>query len=302
MLKLAAKLGKILVPAAFEHLQRAGVQGLAAGLEQAPDLTHFGGGIGRQGAAEGNTKQEEGGLTFHAGTMPPSVKGIKDEPILQPEENGSLDRYGVASLTRVELVPVSDFTRLLRALYTVHPQFPTMAVSRVNWDKTRQTAGQFYRVAYIYEGFIGRLPEPTYELSGTLSEEPIETHPNFEDFAGTPSAPLNGAVFLDPETNKPTTSDELGVFTEFGISGNKAGVSSYASPTVMWTEIRYSTSKPSELGDLGEIDNPNGGPPNFTGRDWLLWDISYRRRGAIYEIRISWKLSGRNGWDEDIYG
>ena len=240
-------------------------------------------------------------MTFHAATMGATVSGIKSDSILQPDESGSVDRYGVHALTRVEMVPTTDFSRLLRALYTVHPDFPKMAVARVQWEKPRQFAGKFYRVAYIYEGFINALPDSTYELSGTLTEEPIETHPDFEDFAGTPSSPLNGAVFLDPETGKPTTDDAKGVFSEFGISGDKAGVSSYASPGVMWTETRYSTTKPTELGDLGQIDTPNGNPPTFSGRDWLLWDSSYRRRGFIYEIRIAWKLSGRNGWDEDIY-
>jgi hypothetical protein len=233
--------------------------------------------------------------------MPATVRGIKADSILQPDESGSVDRYGVHALTRVELVPSTDFSKLLRALYTRHPDFPAMAVSRVQWDKPRNYAGKFYRVSYIYEGFINSLPAATYELSGTLTEEPIETHKDFEEFAGTPSAPLNGAVFLDPETGKPTSDDELGVFSEFSVAGDKAGVSSYASPAVMWTETRFSVSEPSELGDLGEIDSPNGNPPSFSGRNWLLWDVSFRRRGFIYEIRVSWKLSGRKGWDEDIY-
>ncbi|MCW1921316.1 hypothetical protein OKA05_02055 [Luteolibacter arcticus] len=233
--------------------------------------------------------------------MPATTKGIKADSIRQPEESGSVDRFGVHSLTRVEAVPANDFTRLLRALYTVHEEFPAMAVARVQWEKPRQWAGQFYRVTYIYEGFINALPQPTYEFSGALSEEPIETHEDFEEFAGTPAEPVNGAVYLDPETGKVTEDDDTGVFSEFGVSGTKAGVSSYASPGGLWTETRYSINEPNELGDLGEIDTPNGNPPNFSGRNWLLWDISFRRRGFIYEIRISWKLSGRNGWDEDIY-
>lgn len=241
------------------------------------------------------------GLTFHGGTMAVKVSGIKSDPIPQPEETGVVDRFGLHSMTRVELVPRDDFSRLLRALYTSHPQFPAMAVARVSWDKPKQFAGQFYRVSYIYEGFIGSLPDPTYELSGTLSEEPIETHPDFATFAGTPSAPENGAVFLDPETNKPTEDDDLGVFSEFTAGGGKAGVSSYVSPGALWTETSFSITKPTGFGDLGEIDTPDGGPPTTGTRDWLLWDFSYRRRGHVYETRKTWKLSGRSGWDTDIY-
>lgn len=240
-------------------------------------------------------------MTFHGETMPPKVRGIKSDPILQPDESGVVDRYGIHSMTRVEMVPRDDFSRLLRSLYAIHPQFPAMAVSRVSWDKPKQFAGQFYRVSYIYEGFIGSLPEPTYELSGTLTEEPIETHPDFATFAGTPSAPLNSAVFLDPETNKPTEDDDTGIFSEFSASSNKAGVSSYVSPGALWTKIYFQITKPSGFGDLGEIDTPDGSPPSASGRNWLLWDFSYRRRGHVYEVRKTWKLSGRNGWDEDIY-
>lgn len=180
-----------------------------------------------------------------------------------------------------------------------------MGVSKVNWSSGKH--GKFYRVTYTYEGFLNSLPEPVYSLASALSEEPIELHPNFQDFAGTPSAPLNGAIFVDPETEKPTTDNSRGVFREFlatisGAQNMKAGIESFLNPGATWTEIYFSTSRPTDLGSLGEIDSPSGPQPTIgSGRNWIYSGVDYTRRGGIYEIRKTWLLSGRNGWDSDIY-
>lgn len=58
--------------------------------------------------------------------------------------------------------------------------------------------------------------EVRLSISSSSSTDPIETHPNFaEKIGGKPSAPLNGAVFIDPASNLPTSDDKVGVFTEF---------------------------------------------------------------------------------------
>lgn len=232
--------------------------------------------------------------------MPGEVKGIKTQSILQVEEDGAIDRYGVDMITRVEKIPKDGFPALIRSKYSLHPRFTTMAVSRITW--ARVDAGQFYRVTYLYEGFLGSLPEPEYELDVSTAEEPIATHPDFETFAGTAAAPLNGAVFIDPETGKPTTDNAKGVFREFSMSGDKAGVEGYLSPGASWSEISFSSTRPSGMGDIGEIDEPAGSEPSFgSGRNWIYSGANYRRRGNIYEVRKTWLLSGRNGWDADIY-
>jgi hypothetical protein len=238
-------------------------------------------------------------------SMPGEAHGIKTQVIVQAEEDGTLDRYGVDVITRVEEVPSSGFPGLMRSKYSDHPRFNSMGVSTVNWTLGKH--GLFYRVTYQYEGFLNSLPEPIYILSSSLSEEPIELHPNFQDFAGKPSAPLNGAVFVDPDTEKITTDNSRGVFREFkatldGAVNLKAGVESYLSPGATWSEISFSATRPTDLGDLGKSDSPSGPNPSFgSGRDWLYYGADYQRRGHIYEIRKTWLLSGRNGWDPDIY-
>lgn len=233
--------------------------------------------------------------------MAANVSGVKRRVIPQAEESGVMDRFGVDTLTRVEEIPADLFPQGMQPVGTPHPRYRNMAVSKINYTKEKH--GQFYRVSYIYEGFMVGLPEPTYDLDESNSEEPIQTHPNFADFAGTPSAPLNGAVFIDPETGKPTTDDDVGVFREFGIAGGrKAGVQSYVANGALWIETSYSTTRPSSVGDVGTIETPSGSPPTIgTSRNWLLWSIAYRKRGGIYETRKTWRCSGVGGWDTDIY-
>ncbi len=238
-------------------------------------------------------------------SMPAEVRGIKTQVITQAEEDGTIDRFGVDIVTRVEEVPASGFPALLRPKDSAHPRFVSMGVTKINWRLGAH--GKFYRVTYVYEGFLNTLPEPVYILNAAASEEPIELHPDFASFAGTPSAPLNGAIFLDPDTQKITTDNARGVFREFfarlGSAVNpKAGVEAYLSPGATWQEVSFSTTRPTDLGQLGLIDEPAGPQPSLgTGRTWLYSGADYTRRGGIYEIRKTWLLSGRNGWDTDIY-
>lgn len=60
------------------------------------------------------------------------------------------------------------------------------------------------------------MTEIKLSISSSSSTDPIETHPNFEKkIGGKPSAPLNGAIFVNPQTNQVTQDDQVGVFSEF---------------------------------------------------------------------------------------
>lgn len=160
------------------------------------------------------------------------------------------------------------------------------------------------------------LEQPVYELSIGMQESPIETHPDFEDFAGKPSAALNGALFIDPSTGQKTTNNTVGVFDRFlpYVGGNlnpKAGIEAYLEPTVTYRESFVSYSLPAVSG-FGAVTADVPGP-GFRGslgrRNWLYVGYQYRRRGnpnsqqnqVMYEIAKEWRLSGRAGWDQDVY-
>jgi hypothetical protein len=248
------------------------------------------------------------------------VAGIDNRPIRQIKEDVQTSRTGIDTATIEYEVPDSVFPQALSTIDQEHPRFPGLKLT--NRSMTRGKGGAFWAVTYTYEGLLSRLgdqtagfdspeslPPPEYELVGSLDEEPIESHPKFvSDIAGKPSAALNGAIFVDPNTEVITEDDSIGVFREFkstlaGEPNRKGGVSAYKVPTVEWIETRVTTIQPTDLVNLGDIETPRGNPPNLTasGRSWLLWSHSYRKRGGVFEERTVWKLSGKNGWDTDIY-
>lgn len=161
------------------------------------------------------------------------------------------------------------------------------------------------------------LERPSYELIIGMEESPIEVHPNFETLAGTPEAPANGAIFLDPESGLFSTDNATGLFDRFApitSGGDKnplGGVEAFLDPVVTYRESYVTRNLPSASG-FGMIDENVPGP-GFKGslgaRNWLYVGFTYQRRGnsdpnnfrVLYEVQKEWKLSGRNGWNEDIY-
>lgn len=213
-------------------------------------------------------------------------------------ERFETDRFGVDILMLSLRIPDERFPQDLLPISANHPRFNSLALSKRGG--TRDIPG-WWRVDYTFEGFTGdKLPEPTYELSTTLSQEPIQTHPRFEShIAGTPSNRLNDSYWVDP-TTRLDSEDSTAVFVEFK-KGRKAGVDSYMNPGAEWRETSFSKTEPTSFVNIGDIDTPSGNPPDVGDRDWLYWAETYSKRGRIYQITKVWRLSGRAGWDPDIY-
>ncbi len=231
--------------------------------------------------------------------MPAKVSGNKGI-IPQPSTSFNTDRFGVDQITEIEELRSDLFPQNLKREGQAHPRFPTMALARRTGELGK--AGTFYKITYLYEGFLVSFPAPVYNLSGGTGDEPIQTHPKFEsDLAGTPSVPKNGAIFIDPETDKPTDDDENGVFDRFG-NGDLEGIDSYRVSGATWKEMSFSNVRPSGGYNLGEKDSPSGQEPSFPGgRDWMLVGFTYSQRGYVFQVEKSWELSGRDGWNDLLY-
>lgn len=221
--------------------------------------------------------------------------------VTQVSERFETDRAGVDTIELVVDIHQDDFPQQMLADFSPHPRFSTMALSKRSGQKINP---QWYRVAYTFEGFLsGAPPDPTYELIGSLSQEPIQTHPDFATIAGTPAAPLNNALFVDPDTGWKSEKANA-IWKEFSNTGGanrKAGLDSYLVPGAEWRETSFETSEPATLENLATIASPRGNPPSLAGYDWLVWGQTYQRRGYTYQVQTTWKFSGRNGWDPDIY-
>lgn len=235
--------------------------------------------------------------------MPEKSTG-RNDLIRQVDERFETDSFGVDMVALRVKIPDASFPNQVLAPFASHPRFTNMVLARRSG--ARSTPG-WWDVNYTFEGFLFDMPEPVYELAGSLDQEPIQAHPDFvSKIAGSPASPLNGAIFVAPETGLPTTDNAVGVFREFkatieGAVNKKGGIESYLVPGAEWKVTEFSGSPPSSLRNLGKIDSPQGPSPGLSGRNWLAWSQSYVRRGGIFQITSTWKLSGRNGWDSDIY-
>lgn len=221
--------------------------------------------------------------------------------MLQPGGELVTDRYGLVT-GRLTFKARPNRWDLYPAIHSRHPNasFCLMEKRRVV-----QSRG-WWTITGHYAGVEYDSSEKVYELERNTRSEPIETHPDFvEKIGGKPSAPLNGAIYVD-ETGWPTSDDKLGVFEGFRItldgSRNKlAGVDSYLAPTnTVWTAQWTSRSKPSPGGGVGKIDNnPEGGAPDYGGEfTWLYTGLTYEDRAGTYSARQTWLL-GR--WISEIY-
>jgi len=172
-----------------------------------------------------------------------------------------------------------------------------------------------------------------YKMKMNTSSEPIDTHPDFQKFAGHGDQPLHGAQFepngvfrkfshkLAAEEVGTLSMDDGETFTqpvrnakgEAAAEGEQnwyAGVSSYLEASGVWSKSFKSTRNPT-LEGLGKISTPDGNCPVLEGRNWLYTGFSASfispakndpNRKVTGDINMEWTMSGRRGWDEDIYG
>jgi hypothetical protein len=232
--------------------------------------------------------------------MAATVKGSNNESILQPVEQGSVSREGLHQVSRQEVVPVARLVTDFRAIGSAHPVFTNLKLEKASYNLIH--AGKFYRIDYLFEGVLGEsLPAASYSISTAVREEPIETHPDFEDtLAGTPASVLNAAKFVDSE-GRPTTDDEKGIFDRFG-KGDLHGVSSYRERGVTFSETTFSFTRLAAPGNVGSIDTPPGAAPTLAGSaNWMLVSVQEDKRGGIFQRTRVWEASGPNGWTPLIY-
>lgn len=175
-----------------------------------------------------------------------------------------------------------------------HPRFPWL--KRKTGNIKREPANSA-KIQISYEGVPPETNEKFYSLKASLTTAPIGTHPNFNSFA----IEANGAIF-----------NQAGEFTgwEIEIDGEKNifyGVESWLVPGFIYEEnwVRgRSTGESNEFEDTGRIDNPPNSDAKIriAGRNWLFFGGDVKIIGDGSRMTRRWKLSGPNGWIDDMYG
>ena len=148
-------------------------------------------------------------------------------------------------------------------------------------------------VTVSYFGLTSKKTDPIISYTPNTNQEPITSHPNFADFAGTSAAPLNGATF-DSETG-----EFLGFYDQ-DIT-DLFGVQFYLVPATMLS-LTYWTS---EVPSLGRRMTRKPSIPGFRKpsdvKEFLILDMPYRQVGSFYQVTEQIMGSGPNGFSQILY-
>jgi hypothetical protein len=230
------------------------------------------------------------------------------------------DRTGLATCTATFKVR-KDHWQTMPNLWSPHPIFGFIGMEH----RELSFQGPFAVAVCKYAGVDAIMYQngnssPVYDLCVGVSEEPIETHPDFASFAGSPMSPINGANFrllekgtivnaktaTKPEGPDGYVFDSFDIFTGDGKGGkNKfAKVESYLEASQLTWRMTYNSKvSPASIAGVGLIGDPIGPAPRLAGkRNWLFMGITSTKRGSAYQTSMEWRASGRSGWIEEIYG
>jgi hypothetical protein len=163
--------------------------------------------------------------------------------------------------------------------------------------------GGYESVTINYKGFWNNRYS-TISIQSSTNTDPIDSHPEFCEFGGDKEEPKNGAIFRDDET-----FDKFELY--IGSKLNEfAGVKSYLSPNYIVTEkIEYAFATFEDLKSIGRVQSPGGAGGGAQKarnlargqRNFLVTSVSWQAYGQGCIVTKNYRLSGKNGWDSEIY-
>lgn len=227
----------------------------------------------------------------------------------QPESELVVGHTGIATATEVYECQWKDALRLTSALRR-HPEFTWL--EKVNSKIVRQPA-DIARITVFFEGLgsgsasTGGEVNATYELEVATSTEPVITHKRYESLSISEKAKIKKVVAeWEREGVQPAAYASLSdLGKELVEKILKFGIEYYVSPAVVWKQTitkALSELSAEQLNKVGDIDTPPGPVPQIaSGRNWLRLGSTQSIRGSAIQITHSWRLSGRRGWDPQLY-
>tara|TARA_R110001599_G_C12090141_1_gene645941 strand:+ start:90 stop:830 length:741 start_codon:yes stop_codon:yes gene_type:complete len=225
----------------------------------------------------------------------------------------SRDKMGLWTGTQVYTCLRENFAWVVPGQGSSHEDFPFLTVDEI--ESVEGLEGGMMKIVAKYAGKLGASDEegegenvPEYNLEVTTSDEPLATHPKYDaldsyDRAEAVELATNPPMEDDGESLKEIDTSEWSENKQELYGKIRIGIEAFRDPKVVWSKRWVSESLPANLNKTGEIDEPGGSEPGVAAdRNWLYLGARTRIRGKVYEIEESWELSGRGGWDEDLYG
>lgn len=176
-----------------------------------------------------------------------------------------------------------------------HPTYPRLVLKESMPSFGRARIGT---LELVYRGILPEeLPDDVWSIESVNGLEDIRTIENFEELAGTPSEPEDGAIF----------DDENGLFVGWNQEAlaELQGVESFYAPSVSISRIGYVTAAtPSGGENVGKIDTPDHplAAANASGaQNYLKMSFAAEQYGDVWQVRENWLRSADKGWSELIY-
>ncbi len=241
----------------------------------------------------------------------------RGETFFLQSESTAIDATGIVEkvctyLYRVDAYDLDYFfTEVQNEIGAEHEDYAHLRCVNV----TASAEAGFHKATYTYKGIENATNTTQINVEMGLSQEPIETHPEFEDFAGKPNGEKNGAVF-----------NADGTFKAFEIDSNtcplpaetgKQGVSSYLSPTCVVSEMKTYGSQlsvtPVDVGTIVEPnfkhEDPGGGgitsmpkiPASSGVRNYLIIGEERQSYADGEVVKTKHRMSGLRKWNDEIY-
>jgi hypothetical protein len=162
-----------------------------------------------------------------------------------------------------------------------------------------------------YGAPTGQNATTIYELQGSTSQEPITSHPKYEDLLEKYAITERHGEPVWMEKDPDGKSQRTALSKDGTVVSNISplyGVRDYLAAQGVYRLTKYYTTRgaiPSDLvSNVGKIDEPEGLANNGTAGRWLRVGASMRQMGDAFQVTISWMASqsDKNLWKSEIYG
>ena len=215
--------------------------------------------------------------------------------------SGGVDKVGICSI----VVPFHVATLAEAISYT--PGLDGISLPAVS-RSFRQSEEGGYEVSITLEGLQKESTEKVFEIDASMSEEPIKTHPKFEDLKKTFGWDESLGTFSEYLPGD-TASGGLSSGSQNGSTRKKSklyGTESWLVAGALYRVSYSSTSVPSSIfTGIGTVQSPPSinkfNLPPLGKRNWLKLAPKVRMRGNSIEITLEYMLSGPLGWFTDIF-
>lgn len=146
----------------------------------------------------------------------------------------------------------------------------------------------------------------SYSLTGTASQEPLATHPYFQESGKWAVTETEWKTWdkwqkEGADISKETLTSFSEGFQKF-ISLYLKGFTDYMQPRITLRLVDANTSEPT-IDGIGKIATPSKAPDLNDGANWLLTGIDASPDADNnWEVSREYISSGPGGWNADIYG